>query len=226
MLLSTGSLFGNAGAGAVPMTYSYIGATFDTNSLSIYTYSGVSIGAADASRLIVVAVVYKHSTARTIATLTIDGNGMTKGPEASGGANSGGVAWFYLPWASNTTATFVADVTGVGVATGCALLVYNLIPVSGTPVDSATATGAPPLTMTDLEVRTSGLSLFASIVTGAAPTLSWNGVNTPTHDLTADATFSARLVDAWSMPTTENDSTRDATINPGTAVSIAGISFQ
>ncbi len=216
----------SAPAAAAGMTFSYIGATVDTSSLSAYTFSSVSIGTANASRLIAVAVCWKHSTQRTIATVTIDGSGMTKGPEASdANSNTSGATWFYLPWASNTTATFVVDINGIGLATGCTILVYRLLPASGTPIDSVTATGAPT-TLTDLEVKTSGVALFALTATASGSALAWNGTDTPVHDVTNDSTMGSRFVNAWSIATTENNSTRDATITTGTTVSIAGISFQ
>lgn len=224
MLLSTGSLFGNSGgAPAVPMTYSYVTATNDNTNASSYTFTGHSIGTAAAGRFIAVAITTTSTTVRTVSSVTIDGNAMTKGPEAVGGSSTGCATWTYLLWATGTTADIVVTLSGV--ALSCTIMVYNLIPVSGTPVDTVTGTGSPGV-VSDLEVKTSGLALFAGISSAAGTTLSWSGVNTPTKDTNGLNNDSNRPSHSWSIPTTENDGTRDATFATGSFLSVAGISFQ
>ncbi|TIQ99504.1 hypothetical protein [Mesorhizobium sp.] len=227
MLCSTGQFFGQAGGGSppAPMAYSYEGMTNDDTNASSYSFSGASIGAANASRVIAVAVITATGTPRTVSSVTLAGNAMTKGPEAvAGTSNQGCAAWFYLPVSSGTTATIAVTLSGV--ANSCAIVVYRLLPVSSTPIDTASASGAPASSpLTDLEVKTSGLALIAGIG-GSGLTLTWNGADTPVHDLTNGANDSSRPTQAWSIPTTENNTTRDATFATGTFASVVGITFQ
>ncbi len=212
----------SAVAAAAGITYSYEGATNDNTNTGTYTFTSAAIGAADAARLIVLGVTTSATTARTVTSVTAGGNAMTKGPEAvNTGTNTSTI--MYLPIAAGTTSTFVVTLSGT--AFNCTIVVYRVLVVSGTPIDSVTGTGAPG-TITDLEVKTTGLALFIGSATANITSLSWNGLDTPTRDLTNLTNDSVRPTSAWSIPTSENNSTRDATFTAGTSYAMAGISFQ
>lgn len=231
MLLGSGSFFGGAGgAGSPAMVYSYEGSAVDNTNASSYTFTSKNIGAAGSGRLIAVGVAVNVSsigTPRNITGVTADGVAMTAGPSITGGSSGqGSAAWFYLTIASGTTATFVVT-TNSGV-TNCTIEVYRLFPVSSTPVDSVTASGATPITLTDLEVKTSGLALIISnTTTGGLLSYSWNGVDTPVHDDTDLTNDRPGPTNAWSIPTTENSTTRDFTMDAtASTVRMAAMSFQ
>lgn len=231
MLLGSGSFFGGAsGGGSTSMVYSYEGSSVDNANASSYTFTSKNIGAAGAGRVIAVGVAVNVSsigTPRNITGVTADGVAMTAGPSITGGSTGqGSTAWFYLTIASGTTATFVVT-TNSGV-TNCTIVTYRLFPVSSTPVDTTTASGSNSAVLTDLEVKTGGLALvIANVTTGTPTTGSWSGVDTPTQneaDLTNDR---PGPTNAWSIPTTENDTTRDFTVTQtGSTIRSAAMSFQ
>ncbi|WP_292325213.1 hypothetical protein, partial [Mesorhizobium sp.] len=224
--------FADAAAPA-SMVYSYEGAYLDNTNASSYTFTSKSTGAAGAGRVIAVAVQTRTTsigTPRSVSGVTCDGVAMTAGPFITG-TNNGhcSIAWFYLVVASGTSSTFVVNFSGT--TQNCAIGVYRLFPVSSTPVDSATINGGTPQTLTDLEVKTSGLALIM-VDSGrtATPQLdsgTWSGVDTPTHDLVDQINDQSGSLNLFSIATTENDTTRDFTASAsGDVVYIAGISFQ
>lgn len=235
MLLSSGSFFNGTGGPppAPPMVYSFEGYTLDNSNLTTYTFNTKNVGAAGAGRVIAIAVQSRPTsigTPRTVSGVTCNGNAMTAGPQVVGGSNGQGtLAWFYLVEPTGTTANFV--VTFSNGTQNCAIATHRLFPASSTPVDTASVSGATPSTMTDLEVKTAGLALIA-VDTGRAgtPSLdssSWNGVDTPVHDLTDQLNDQSGCLNIFSIPTTENDTGRDFTAaDAGQTVIIVGISFQ
>ncbi|RUU11025.1 hypothetical protein EOD23_11555 [Mesorhizobium sp. USDA-HM6] len=220
-------------AAPVEMVYSYEGAASDSSNLTTYTFNSKNVGAAGTGRVIALAVQTRTTsigTPRAINSATCNGNAMSLGPRITG-TNSGhcSIAWFYIVEPTGTTANFV--VTFNNGTQNCAIGTYRLFPVSSTPVDTATINGGTPQTLTDLEVKTSGLALIL-VDSGrtASPQLdsySWTGVDTPVHDLTDLINDQSGSLNLFSIATTENDTTRDFTAAAsGDVVYIAGISFQ
>lgn len=234
MLMSTGQMYRNTGgAPAVPMTYSFEGYTLDNSNLTTYTFTAKNVGAAGTGRVIALAVQTRNTNInppRSVSSVTCNGNAMTAGPFITGAfAGYGTIAWFYIVEPSGTTANFV--VTFNNTAQNCAIATYRLFPVSNTPVDTVTASGSATATLTDLEVKTQGLALVMVDTGRASPALgsnySWSGVNSPVHDLTDQINDQNGGLSLFSIPTTENDTTRDFTANDsGDVVMIAGMSFQ
>ncbi|CAN7169472.1 hypothetical protein LJR234_000375 [Mesorhizobium amorphae] len=223
-----GSMLINAflGASAPAMVYSYEGATGDSANSGTYTFTNKNVGAAAAGRLVLAGIATSGGTPRTVTGVTAGGVAMTKGPESVGNSTGWGSAtWFYLTIAAGTTSTFVVTLNGT--ALDCTIEIYRLFPVSSTPLDTATlgVGGGPPKTLTDLEVKTSGLALILSTTTSNMTAYSWGGVDTPIVDDANNGTW-GHPVNALSIPTTENDTTRDFTMTNGSAVQAVGISFQ
>lgn len=216
------------------MTASFEGAASDASNLTTYTFTNKNVGAAGTGRVIAVAVQTRPSaigTPRSVSGVTCNGNAMTAGPAFTGG--SGGqptVAWFYIVEPTGTTATFV--VTFSNGTQNCAIATYRLFPVSSTPVDTAVTTlNSPTSTLTDLEVKTQGLALIlvdsGRTATPQLDSFSWNGVDSPVRDLTDQVNDQSGALNLFSIPTTENDTTRDfAATAAGDQVVIAGMSFQ
>lgn len=236
MLLAPDFSSWRAGSGGgsppTPMIKSYEGATVDNTNQTVYTFTAKNIGAAGSGRLILVGVngsVSSVGTSRAVSGVTANGNAMTKGPEVVGSTGQGSVSWFYLTIASGTTADFVVTFAGAA-PSNCTIAVYRLFPVSATPVDTATASGSNSATVTDLEVKTSGAAfILCDALSGSASvdSYSWSGVDTPVHDETDLTNDRPKPTNAWSIPTTENDTTRDFTINAsGATIRAVGISFQ
>lgn len=213
-------------AAVAPLAYSYEGATVIDTNTSTPTFSNKNIGAAGTGRLIAAAIVTSGGTPRSVTGVTADATPMTKGPESVGTiVGQGSATWFYLPITSGTTATFAVTLSGVALNT--TILIYRLFPASGTPVDTATtgAGGGDPVTLTDLEVKVGGVALIASHSLAATAAGSWNGVDTPIHDEDSLSNDSGDPTDAWSFPTTENNTARDFTIAAGTSTFAVALSF-
>ncbi|TIU88390.1 MAG: hypothetical protein E5W06_02145 [Mesorhizobium sp.] len=216
------------------MTYSYEGSTLDNTNLTTYTFTGASVGAAGAGRVVALAVQTRTTsigTPRAISSVTCNGNAMTAGPSVVGGSNGQAtIAWFYIVEPSGTTATFV--VTFNSGTQNCAIGVYRLFPVSSTPVDTGTASAlSATATLTDLEVKTQGLALIlvdsGRTVTSQLDSYSWNGVDTPVRDLTDQINDQSGCLNLFSIPTTENNTTRDFTATAsGDTTWAVGMSFQ
>ncbi|RWD59907.1 MAG: hypothetical protein EOS36_23155 [Mesorhizobium sp.] len=211
------------------MTHSYEGATVDNTNASSYTFTGKNVGSAGAGRVLAVAVnvsVSNIGTPRSISGVTCNGVAMTAGPAANGGASGqSSAAWFYIVEPTGTTANFV--VTTSGGVTNCTIAVYRLFPVSSTPVDSVSTAGAPSATLSDLEVKTTGLALILSTSSGNVGSYSWGGIDTPVNDEINLTNDRPSPTNTWSISTTENDTTRDFTINAsGSTIRAVGISFQ
>ncbi|WP_192178818.1 DUF2460 domain-containing protein [Mesorhizobium amorphae] len=217
-----------------PMVYSYEGSTLDNSNLTTYTFAAKNVGAAGAGRVIALAVQTRPTsigTPRSITGVTADGGAMTAGPSFTGGSSGQPtIAWFYRVIPTGTTVTFV--VTFSNGTQNCAIGTYRLFPASSTPVDTAvTALTGTSAMLTDLEVKTQGLALIL-VDSGrtATPQLnsnSWGGVDTPIHDLTDQISDQNGSLNLFSIPTTENDTSRDFTATAsGDSVVIAGMSFQ
>ncbi|RWA96102.1 MAG: hypothetical protein E5V92_01925 [Mesorhizobium sp.] len=211
------------------MTYSYEGATVDNANGSSYTFTGKSVGAVGAGRVLAVGVnisVSNIGTPRSVSGVTCNGVAMSAGPAANGGATGqSSAAWFYIVEPTGTTANFV--VTTSGSVTNCTIAVYRLFPSSSTPVDSVSTAGSASATLTDLEVKTAGLALILSTSSGNVGSYSWSGVDTPVNDEVNLTNDRPSPTNAWSIPTTENDTTRDFTINAsGSTIRAVGFSFQ
>ncbi|TIV71673.1 MAG: VWA domain-containing protein [Mesorhizobium sp.] len=208
------------------MTHSFEGAVLDNSNLTTYTFTAKNVGAAGAGRVIAVAVQTRPTsigTPRQINSVTCNGNAMTLGPRITGGGSGqASVAWFYIVEPTGTTADFV--VTFSNGTQNCAIATYRLFPASSTPVDTVTSG-------TDLEVKTTGLALIlvdsGRTATPQLDSYSWSGPDTPSRDLTDQINDQNGCLNLFSIPTSENDTTRDFTATAtGDTVVMVGISFQ
>lgn len=156
------------------------------------TFNACDIGTADANRLVVVVahVIRSISPGRSIDSVTIGGNAATihemlVNENASAGPAAVTSAICSLPVSSGATADIVVTASGNGA--GCWIGVYNFIPTSPTPHDSAIAgvnASDPSLT---LNVPTSGVVIAAYAGTGGTPAAAtWTGLSsTDFNEVTA-----------------------------------------
>lgn len=215
------------------ITYSFEGYTLDNTNASSYTFTAKNVGAAGAGRVIVVAVQTRTTsigTPRSITSVTCNGNAMTPGPVVTGsGTGAASFGLFYIVEPTGTTANIVVNFNSS--TQNCAIATYRLFPASSTPVDSGTIVAANSATLADLEVKTTGLAIIL-VDSGrtSGPQLdsfSWNGVDTPTRDVTDQINDQNSCLNMFSIATSENNTTRDFTATAtGDVVGIAGISFQ
>jgi len=92
---------------------------------SVFTFSGVSIGAAASDRIVVVCA--GATAIRVMTGVTIDGNAMT----LAVGATNNNLSIWYKPWPTGTTAPIVVTIDVVGDHGG--IMVGRLVGCSGAP---------------------------------------------------------------------------------------------
>lgn len=111
-------------ASSIPRSLDFIAASYytSTTAVSSVTFSGVSIGAADSTRVVIVGVYAGAAAARTITSVTADGISMSLFTKLDNDLTMGG--FYYLSIPSGTTATFVANFSGT--VSPAALVVYSV----------------------------------------------------------------------------------------------------
>jgi len=177
---------GRFGSVASP-TSTFIGSAVDATNLTTYTFTSQAIGAADATRRVIVALqAAGNGVNRTLSSATIGGAGATIHVQT--GASQNSAAFISLPVAAGTTATITATYSGA--CASCGIGVYRLInETSGSPTD------------TDVDINLSGADLSVAIdvpsqgslfaVAGGQPvlrTVTWTGA-TEQYDAAVDAVF-------------------------------------
>jgi hypothetical protein len=179
---------------------SYIGEVTDTANLTTYTFSGASIGAVDATRKTVIAVVSRTAgTTITLNSATIGGSAATALVNAKhSSGNTQHAALFIIDSGSGSglSAATTADITVTfsSAATRCAVGVYRLTNSSITAHDTdqdGTTSGNP--TGGGIDVQGAGAIIAAGgcDAPGAATT-SWSNL---TED--ADARLESAMLYSW-----------------------------
>lgn len=152
--------------------------TFATD--TSYTFSSQPIGAAHASRLVIVAVAYINSSASS-ATCTIAGGAATEVSGAGIRSSSGGstevqVKMFARTVTSGTTASIVVS---TGSASGCWIGVWSAYYLrSATAVDAAAYYASGTTNILDLNVSSRGVACGFGLMPNA---VAWTGM-TEEHD--------------------------------------------
>lgn len=145
-----------------------------------YTFSSQPIGAAHASRLVIVAVAYINSSASS-ATCTIAGGAATEVSGAGIRSSSGGstevqVKLFTRVVASGTTASIVVN---TGSASGCWIGVWSAYYLrSATSVDAESYYTSGTTNILDLDVSARGVACGFGLMPNA---VAWTGM-TEEHD--------------------------------------------
>lgn len=158
-------------------TIGYLGNTEDTVNRTVYTFTGVSIGAASADRRIVVVAVARSGSAITLSSMTIGGISATKAVDEVGNGLicSQSISIAAVP--TGTTATIVVTMSAsVGC---CSIFVYTTTGItSDTATDIATSG-------TTIDVIKGGL-LIAFSSNGSGANASWSEV-TEDYEANPDA---------------------------------------
>lgn len=187
-----------------------------------YTFASQPIGAAHASRLVIVAVAYINSSASS-ATCTIAGGSATEVSGAGIRSSSGGstevqVKMFARTVASGTTASIVVN---TGTADGCWIGVWSAYYLrSATAVDAESYYASGTTNILDLDVSARGVACGFGLMPNA---VAWTGM-TEEHDaITAGVWVSGATYTAGAA-----ESPRTVRINtsPGAGATACAASFR
>lgn len=176
-------------AGGAPVAITFVAGTTTGNDGSSYTFSGQSIGTADADRTVVVAVgSRKAGAATTITGVTVGGNAATQLVQQSNTVTNTCVVGLYaIDVASGTTADIV--VTFGASMIRCGISVYRVLGISTTPHDTATSTSSPNLD-TSIDVTADGGIIGVAFGGSTGPLFTWSGI-TQDYDESVGAEVSA-----------------------------------
>jgi len=200
-----------------PTVTTFTDSGIDTANTNSYTFSALSIGTADADRMVVVTGQYAQGS-QTGITVTIGGVSATVILDAAGGAQVPFVA--YLKVATGTT----ADVVVTRVYTGnspqfCAVQVYSVITTKSEPDEIGFVVPTNnTITVTDLPVKRGGVVIYSFYNNSdpTAPTITWTGIDSITSDVDT-AAETTRRVASGHIQTTETSAIRDLSAADGTA---------
>lgn len=150
---------------------SFVTTAVNTGTLTTYTFSGVSIGAVHPFRTLVVGAAGRgNGAARTITSLTVDGNAMASVVASASQNCSTGL--FRLPYPTGTSANFVLTFSGSCANGGIAVwALYDL--ASDSPLaTAATNTDNDPRT---IDVAAQGILIAYSAIIQVTPTATVTG---------------------------------------------------
>lgn len=206
---------------AVPISVVYVSSNSSSTDATSYTFTSQSIGTASATRIVVVAVYCRSTSAGSnISSVTIGGNAMTSRVSVGNSNTSGGqsrVALFTYPLTTGTTATIVVNYSTTSAR--CGIAVYNLFDAtSETPVVTNTSNGSATLTLSSNTVSGDvGIGAGNSSTTG--PTFSWTGL-TEDSDFTVETNTLSTA--SFTFASTESPRTITATTG-GAANDVCGV---
>jgi hypothetical protein len=140
---------GRFGGAAAPSNTFESTTSLSTN-LTTYSFATQGIGAADATRRVVVGVAWGHTLTRTLSSATIGGVGATIHVQTNA-VNIDGTALISAAVPTGTTATI--DITFSGGAINCAIATWSLL----------NATGSPSATASDNTVAANALSVALNV---------------------------------------------------------------
>lgn len=155
----------DATSGGAPFI-EYTATALSGSSLTAYTFAAQALGTAVADRKIVIGVYGRRTFAPTLAvsTLTVDGVSAALVPGTASPALSGAVSSTTELWIASVPSNTTGDVvvTFNNGATRCAISVYKLTGITGTPYDVAVfadgASGSAAITL-DADVTASSVAV-------------------------------------------------------------------
>jgi hypothetical protein len=212
------------GAGGLPPASIGIVTAFETSAdNTVYTFPGVSFGAAAPNRYIAIAAGSRSGNDSGVITgITIGGVAGTQianiGNTAGGGSGVSNAAIFLAHVPTGTTGDVV--VTHASGAVRCAIAIYRAIGISPVPTDTGTSISSDPSTTLDIAQGGVALAITHNDASGAAAT--WTGL-TEDRDFDVEAdTFSSASA-AFAAP--QNGLTVQCTWVPDGVNAFAAASF-
>jgi len=173
-------------------------ATITTPDGATFTFTSANIGTADATRRVVVGVVWMATASSpALTSATIGGTGTTihvQTPSDPGAGGISGVALFSTLFSTGTTATIVVNLAAS--CTACAIGVWRQINESvASPNTTASATAGSLTATTSINVPSNG-SLYSvttnDYLSGAFQTYTWTAGATERFDQGMDTSGGAR----------------------------------
>ena len=190
-------MFGSAAAAAGEITGSNTANATAGGSSSAYTFSSQSIGDADDSRIVVVAVtVAWNGSVSTVTGVTVGGASAAQQAAATeGGAENFRAEVWSVAVASGTSADVVVSLSAsTGNNRGCGISVYRMIgDVEVGAEDTGTNTRTTGTLSTTVDAKEDGFIVGAA-VQFYADACSWTGLTEAADAVTANVTHSSAYV--------------------------------
>ena len=199
------------GSKAVPgeITGSNTMNNYGTGNASTFTFSSASIGDADDSRIVVIAVtVGWNGTVQTVSGVTVAGVSATQQAAATEGASENFRAEIWsIAVASGTTADIIVTLSGAtGNNRGCAVSVYRLVgDVAVAPDDTGTDDRSSGTLSTTVDAVEDGYIIGAA-VQFYSDACTWTGLTEVKDVVTTNVTHSS----ASAAPTSDSTLTVEA----------------
>lgn len=208
-----------AGVGKPQISIGYVTEAGSPSNLTTYTFSGTSIGAASADRVVIVAVAGMTGSARTISSVTIGGNTATVAvTQASTSGTGTRIGLYYLAVPAGTTADIV--VTFSGAMASCRIAVFAMTGhTSGTPAATG-ADGSGSTTFNpNCNVVTGDVLICASLADGSG--VAWTNATEQSDGVTEENNLSTAKYTATSSETPRTITAVHTGASLGCAVSAA-----
>jgi hypothetical protein len=163
---------------------SYTDTATDATDLTTYTFTARALGSAAADRRIAIAVVGRTGSSTTLAvsTLTVDGVSASLVANTDNTGVNGTTSTYTAIWLASVPSNTTGDVvvTFNGAALRCAISIYRLTGITGTPYDTNkyfnTANSMAAITL-DADVTASSVVVAMSGWVGAVSTTTWVGAS-------------------------------------------------
>jgi len=153
--------FGMFSGASTPPSVSYCGVYFSTTDVSSYSFTGVNIGAAATSRLVVVVLLSSYFDGSDIVTsLTIGGVAATKHVNTGTGNPDVGIFSLSVPAGTSTT----VNVTLNTADNRSAIAVFSLYDLQSTSPQSVNSVGGTPASSvsTSVAVKKDGITIVGA----------------------------------------------------------------
>lgn len=169
-------------AGGASKEFAYVTQAFSSTAGSTFTFSSTSIGAANADRIIMVAVLANGASTRTISSVTLGGNAMTNVVTRDSTSNAASIRKLAVP--SGTTANIVVNLSGSH--DRCLIAVYRFVGAWADLTSAATTTASSNVFSVTNNTALGGVTLVATSAfsSGGPPTLNSQVGWTPDYQTT------------------------------------------
>lgn len=202
-LINSYSVQAAGGGGATP-TITFLQCTNNTSDLTTYSFAGVNIGTANATRSLVISVSGRDSaTVFTVSTVTVDGSGATERLELNVGDTVGDL--YTIAWPTGTTATIAVTFSEAVITAGICVGTLNDA-ASLVPNDTASVNNGTTGTTITLDTDVSAFGVAVGFCFSGNDTWNWTGLTErDDHEVAPAGTGS--LFSTWADFT--NDSSAD-----------------
>ena len=158
---------GGVGGGAIATELAYITSPATAGgTVSSFTFSNVSIGAADPNRYVVIcAGVYSNTGSATFTSLTFNGSSLSGITSGTSNTNLG-TNFYVVAAPTGTTANIVLNFNNT-ISRNGRISVYRLIHADGTPLDSTYISGSLGVSAT-VDTASGGAALFMGMTNSGA----------------------------------------------------------